>query len=39
MNAREGAVIDTHVLLWMFDGSLPTRTSSPWRPSPSPERL
>lgn len=28
MHAREGAVIDTHVLLWMFDGSLPTRSQS-----------
>lgn len=26
MNARDGAVIDTHVLLWMFDGSLPKRS-------------
>jgi len=26
VSARVGAVIDTHVLLWMFDGSLPTRS-------------
>lgn len=28
MDPREGAVIDTHVLLWLFDGSLPTRSTS-----------